>query len=334
MEPIDSEKTWTMKYIEHSAKSADKRFNIPTGRPVETEIPGVDYQSYSQPQQQALERAAFVMCGGDHQIRELGRHDPNQIAFLLSPEQKFVLRAGLTLVLAETSGGKSIVARSLALAALESGFPAVVVPIHEPDQYGPFDGMTDTMDFIAKGKGPGTFQTNLPNLKQIAHRMRMLVKTRSKDLPQISKLDSKESEEPVLMVLDSISLVMRLHGTNPTLESRRSPRSTQGTMEGGFQPADIEFVTELHHLCFSNNISCLGVVSNDLVPFGKKLEGVCEGRLDVVSESTFRVRGRHGFRMFVPHSINPGITTAVTQAMGYGELRQAQQASRYSWTMS
>lgn len=118
---------------------------------------------------------------------------------------------------------------------------------------------------------------------------------------------SKMSEG--LLVIDSASLAMRVHNVDL--------RKSSGTMAQGMSVADLEFITRLNFLALEHSVAIMAIFNSDIVPFVASLEAVAEGKISVLSPTSFMVQDRTSrkARTFVlPNSLS---AAAREQLLGY-----------------
>jgi hypothetical protein len=98
-------------------------------------------------------------------------------------------------------------------------------------------------------------------------------------------------------------------------------RAGMGAAEQGLQPADRSFVESLNNFAEDKSLVILGAVNTEIVPFAAKLEGSCQGVINVSSITGFSKRDRAGGRGSVTYTVTDKARRAGIAIMRYPEDR-------------
>lgn len=213
---------------------------------------------------------------------------------------KLHLPAGFYLLTAGTGGGKSITSAALVLTALNQSKFAQYCYCNEartPTLNNPF--------------GPGeeayAFETTEDSKSKLMNWPTARLAPYLKDM-------RKETKDPAIIVIDSIALPLRSY--------KGQLRAGQSTMQGGMQPMDIEFVVVCEAIAVKENAVVIGIINDELVPFGTKLEGMAEGVILVHSAGKMSVRTRYN-RRFEEHTLSPQAVSAGAKFLRYADWKDA-----------
>jgi hypothetical protein len=231
---------------------------------------------------------------------------PNTATIRMADGQKATFACGLYLVTAGGGIGKSVVTRALTWHACSSGWNEVThIYVFEPGAptY-PIRTVTgeegrlfeDPVKFLTPGWGGSDLETYLR--------------------PVIGTIDApkrKEGMPPALVVIDSIGDAMRSY--------LAEDRAGMGAAEQGLQPADRSFVESLNNFAEDKSLVILGAINTEIVPFAAKLEGSCQGVVNVSSITGFSKRDRAGGRSSALYLLSEKAIAAGIAIMRYPEAR-------------
>jgi len=208
------------------------------------------------------------------------------------------LATGLYLVTGAGGAGKSVVARALAGEAITSGWEDVgVLPIFEPNSpsYGASEFVNDAKFMNETGQsaaGPADiFSGDVGRLLTSWQAQR------------------GEGSAQALLTIDSLARPMRAY----LIEARKA----QPAAPGSFQSADLAFAQRLNDTAVHLNLTVLGVVSDELVPFAHILDGVVQGMISAQSFSRFKIQDRPSGRQLVSHVLSLESCKLAFLSLGY-----------------
>jgi hypothetical protein len=94
-------------------------------------------------------------------------------------------------------------------------------------------------------------------------------------------------------------------------------RKAQPAAPGSFQSADLAFAQRLNDTAVHLNLTILGVVSDELVPFAHILDGVVQGMISAQSFSRFKIQDRPSGRQLLAHTLSPQSCKQAFLSLGY-----------------
>jgi hypothetical protein len=206
--------------------------------------------------------------------------------------------AGLYIVIGGAEAGKSVIGRGIAASAIASGWQDVaVLPVFEPNSPPYPDYFLDDAKFINDNPvspvGPAD----------------AFVGDLGRWLGTWQSTRAAASATQAMLVIDSLARPMR--GYLP--EARKS----MAAMTGGFYLADLAFVQRVNDICVRMGLTILGVVSNELVPFAKILNGVAQGIVTCENFAQFIINDRPTRRQGVRYKLSMESLTDAFDALGY-----------------